>query len=212
MDNTHFQLKLFADSEVGVKNATAYLDAQLANMRSVLSDMRELSARSTETVPSPTRYPLTMSPTPFADVPAPAATQIPVLTPAPLAQGRTYPCSSARTVQRNLMAKRLNEAYLTPIDAAVSAARERVSQVVAMRDASRRLFGVAVPACTRPDKWCGHNGATYRAVDCLGDGVVGDHICTDTTGRRGTILRSDNCTSAWPNASGCDSSKSRGGT
>jgi hypothetical protein len=61
----------------------------------------------------------------------------------------------------------------------------------------------ATQTCQRPGAWCGHGGATYRAVDCLGNGVAGDHLCEDTAGNRGTILRSDNCVSVWPSATGC---------
>jgi hypothetical protein len=55
-------------------------------------------------------------------------------------------------------------------------------------------------ACSRPDGWCTHDGSSYRQVDCIGDGVVGDHLCTDNTGQRGTVLRNNGCSSIWPDA------------
>jgi len=58
----------------------------------------------------------------------------------------------------------------------------------------------STPACKRPDGWCGHAGSTYKNGDCIGDGVQGDHICYDTAGNRGTILRSNGCSSVWPDA------------
>lgn len=58
----------------------------------------------------------------------------------------------------------------------------------------------AAPACPRPNGWCAHPGSTYKNGDCIGDGVQGDHLCWDTAGQRGTILRSNGCKSEWPNA------------
>ena len=54
--------------------------------------------------------------------------------------------------------------------------------------------------CIRPQGWCAHNGSTYSSFDCIGDGKGKDHICTDTSGAIGSILRKDNCNSQWPKA------------
>ena len=57
-------------------------------------------------------------------------------------------------------------------------------------------------ACMKPMGWClGKPGAEAKLVDCAGNGVKGDWVCTDSIAEhRGTILRSDNCRSSWPNA------------
>lgn len=54
--------------------------------------------------------------------------------------------------------------------------------------------------CTRPNWWCTHPGAVYKQVDFIRNGIYGDHLCVDTQGNTGTILRSDNCESKWPSA------------
>jgi hypothetical protein len=56
-------------------------------------------------------------------------------------------------------------------------------------------------ACQRPGGWCAHPGSSYFLVDCIGDGVRGDHICWDNAGNRGSILRSNRCQSVWPQPS-----------
>jgi len=58
----------------------------------------------------------------------------------------------------------------------------------------------ANPACPRPKGWCTHPGSTYKAGDCIGDGIQGDHFCWDKSGSRGSIMRTNNCKSIWPNA------------
>jgi hypothetical protein len=58
----------------------------------------------------------------------------------------------------------------------------------------------AVTTCIRPQGWCSHPGSVYKNVDRVGDGVMGDHICLDDKGNTGTILRTNNCQSLWPNA------------
>ncbi|KAG2496689.1 hypothetical protein HYH03_005107 [Edaphochlamys debaryana] len=52
-------------------------------------------------------------------------------------------------------------------------------------------------ACTRPDRWCGHGGASLGNIDCDGDGLK-DWICTDLEGNRGTIRSTDSCGGRWP--------------
>jgi hypothetical protein len=56
------------------------------------------------------------------------------------------------------------------------------------------------PSCSRPGGWCSHAGSSYSQVDCIGNGSYGDHLCTDNMGQRGSILRTNGCSSIWPNA------------
>jgi hypothetical protein len=55
-----------------------------------------------------------------------------------------------------------------------------------------------LPACPRPNGWCTSEGAAYVNIDCLGDGIVGDHLCKDGERQTGSILRIDGCKSTWP--------------
>jgi hypothetical protein len=59
---------------------------------------------------------------------------------------------------------------------------------------------VPQPVCKRPKDWCVHPGSKYSVVDCVGNGTKGDHVCTDTAGKRGMISRATNCKVEWPNA------------
>jgi len=56
--------------------------------------------------------------------------------------------------------------------------------------------------CERPSYWCTHAGSTYKAGDCIGNGIEGDHFCWDKDGNRGTLMRTNNCESIWPSAPG----------
>jgi hypothetical protein len=57
-------------------------------------------------------------------------------------------------------------------------------------------------ACKRPDNWCTNPGAKYQAADCVGDGMIADHVCIDEDGKNdyGIISRANGCKSDWPNA------------
>ena len=54
--------------------------------------------------------------------------------------------------------------------------------------------------CVKPAGWCSHQGAIYRNLDLIGDGINGDHICVDSQGQTGKIARDNNCQAVWPNA------------
>lgn len=57
-----------------------------------------------------------------------------------------------------------------------------------------------LPECKKPQGWCTHEGSMYKAVDCVGNGTKGDHLCTDSTGNKGLISRYRNCLDNWPTA------------
>jgi hypothetical protein len=67
----------------------------------------------------------------------------------------------------------------------------------------RERFDQQLPKCPRPAQWCTHAGAEFREVDCRGDGVKGDLVCTDAAGHTGMITRESGCVSDWPRAELC---------
>lgn len=104
------------------------------------------------------------------------------------------------------------DAQISSTRSQVEAAKQRLEALPRLVEQARQgrlasesgQVGSSAPgSCPRPPEWCTHPGATNQQKDCMGNGVAGDQVCTDTAGRRGTILRSDNCTPIWPNATGC---------